>query len=479
MQGTNIIVIVADDLGARDLTCHGSTFYETPCLDRLARQGLLCAAAYASAPVCSPTRASLLTGRCPARVGITNWIGGSRRGPVIEAPYLHWLPLTERCIASELAGAGYQTWHVGKWHLGDEPFGPLAHGFQVNIGGCHHGHPPHGYWSPWRIPGLPDAEPGTYLTDHLTDRAIGLLRGRDRTRPFLLNLWHYAVHTPVQAPARLVEKYRRKAAALGLDRCDAFVDGGEMPMLPMRPGQPMARIRRRVVQSDPIYAAMIENLDANVGRLLDALAAEGLAEDTLVVFTSDNGGLATAEGAPTCNAPLAEGKGWDREGGVRVCQLARWPGRIPAGSRSAEPMWSCDLFPTMLAAAGLPGRPDLHRDGVDLLPHWRGGGVPDDRALCWHYPHYGNQGGQPASWVVRDGWKLVHRYGRAADELFHLAADPSEACDLAASHPGRVAALRVELDAWLADVSAHIPVRDPEYERLRALVPGVADNARD
>ncbi|MBN8525891.1 MAG: sulfatase [Planctomycetes bacterium] len=477
MSRTNIISIVIDDLGARDLTCTGSTFYETPCIDRFARQGLLCEAAYASAPVCSPTRASLMTGRCPARVGITNYIGGHRRGPMLEAPYLHWLPLTERSIASELAAAGYQTWHVGKWHLGDEAFGPSAHGFQVNIGGCHLGHPHRGYVAPWGIPGLEDAAEGTWLTEHLTDRAIALLRDRDPARPFLLNLWHYAVHTPIQAPPALVEKYRRKAAALGLDRHDAFVDGGPMTVLPQRAGQQMDRIRRRVVQSDPVYAAMMEHLDSNIGRLLEAVRAAGLEDNTLVVFTSDNGGLSTAEGAPTCNAPLAEGKGWDREGGVRVCQAVRWPGRIPAGSRSDAPTWSCDLFPTMLAAAGLPLRPALHRDGIDMLPHWRGGPAERGRALCWHFPHYGNQGGMPASWIVQDGWKLVHRYGRSADELFALAADPSEACDVAGQEPHHLAALRSGLDAWLVDVHAHRPVADPDFERLKALVPAVADNA--
>jgi arylsulfatase A-like enzyme len=222
---------------------------------------------------------------------------------------------------------------------------------------------------------------------------------------------------------------------------------------------------------------MIENLDANVGRLLAGLQAAGLEDDTLVVFTSDNGGLATTEGSPTCNAPLSEGKGWDREGGVRVCQMVRWPGRIPAGTTNTEPMQSCDLYPTFLEAAGLPLRPEQHRDGVTLLPTLTGAGQLPGRALFWHFPHYANQGGQPAAWVLRDGWKLIHRYESGRDELFHLPSDQSEAHDRVAELPDLARALRAELTAWQAEVEAQHPVADPEYERLRALVPRVPNNA--
>lgn len=479
MQQPNLILILIDDLGWMDLGCYGSRFHQTPHLDALAAQGMRFTRAYASSPVCSPTRASLMTGRAPARVGITNWIpGGDRRGRLREAPNLHWLPRTERSLAAELAAHGYQTWHVGKWHLGDAPFSPREHGFQVNHGGCHLGHPP-SYWAPFAIPGLEDAAPGIHLTDHLTERAIALLRARDPGRPFLLNLWHYAVHTPIQAPPALVEKYRRKAAASGLDRVPAFADGGEMPVLPQEPGRPMGRIRRRVVQSDPAYAALVEHLDAAVGRLLGELDRLGLARDTLVLFTSDNGGLATAEGSPTCNAPLSEGKGWDREGGVRVCQIARWPGQVAAGARCDQPVWSCDWFPTALAAAGLPPRPELHRDGVDLLPLLTGAGSPAARTLCWHFPHYGNQGGRPAAWALRGSWKLVHRYEAGSDELFDLEADPGETCDRAAGQPGIVAGLRRDLAAWQGEVEAIIPSPDPDWERLRALVPDGPANGDD
>ena len=479
MNQPNILMILIDDLGWMDLSCYGSSFYETPCLDRLAASGLRFTQAYATSPVCSPTRTSLMTGRYPARVGITNWIPGGRRGRLCEAPNLHWLPLTETSVASALREGGYQTWHVGKWHLGDEAFRPEAHGFDINIGGCHFGHPHGGYWAPWDIPGLGETAAGTHLTDHLTDRAIGLLRGRDPARPFFLNLWHYAVHTPIQAPEALIGKYQRKAARLGLDRAPAFADGGEMPVLPTAPGQPMPRIRRRIIQSDPAYAAMVEQLDTAIGRLLAALDELDLARDTLVVFTSDNGGLATAEGSPTCNAPLSEGKGWDREGGVRVCQIVRWPGRVAAGTTCEVPVQSCDWYPSFLAAAGLPLRPGQHRDGVDLAPLLSGRGALAPRTLFWHFPHYGNQGGQPASWALRDGWKLVHRYESGRDELFNLAEDLAERHDRSGERPDIRAGLRQELAAWQRDVEAVEPVPDPEWERLRALVPACPDNSRE
>ncbi len=483
MPQPNILLILIDDLGWRDLSCYGSTFYETPRLDALAREGLRFTDAYATCPVCSPTRASILSGKYPARVGVTNWIGGCREGRLLEAPYLHYLPRTEVSLAQALREGGYQTWHVGKWHLGDEPFYPEHHGFDVNIGGCHWGHPQGGYFSPWHHPTLPDAAPGTYLTDHLTDRAIDLIRQRDSSRPFFLNLWHYAVHTPIQAPASLVEKYRRKARVLGLDMLNPYTDGGEGPVLPTagerQQGRGMAHICRRVVQSDPAYAAMIENLDGSIGRVLDVLTSEGLAENTLVAFVSDNGGLSTAEGSPTCNAPLAEGKGWDREGGNRVCQIVRWPAVTRAGGTCAVPVQSCDFYPTFLAAAGLPPRPLQHVDGLNMMPLLAGDGALPDRALFWHYPHYGNQGGQPASWMLRDGWKLIHRYERSADELFHLPSDISEAHDRAQECPERVAALRAELEGWQREVEAKLPKPNPEWERLRALVPGVPNNARE
>ena len=294
----NILFFLIDDLGCRDLGCYGSSFYETPRLDRLAAEGTRFTRAYASCPVCSPTRASILSGQYPARVGMTHYIGGRDEGQLASVPYLHYLPLEQKSLASALREGGYQTWHVGKWHLGDEAFYPEHHGFDRNIGGCGWGAPQKGYFSPWDLPNLENQADGTYLTDHLTDRAIELIRERDPDKPFFLNFSHYAVHTPIQAPPQLVEKYRAKARRLKLDRIPSHVEGEYFPCL----HKSDQRLQRRVLQSDAAYAAMLENLDHNIGRVLDALEAAGLTEDTLVCFTSDNGGLSTAEGAPTCNA---------------------------------------------------------------------------------------------------------------------------------------------------------------------------------
>jgi len=308
----NMIFILLDDLGWRDLGCYGSPFYETPNLDRLAAEGMSFTNAYAAAPVCSPTRASILTGKYPATVGVTQYIGGHAVGKLCDVPYFHVLPMQEISLARALKEhGGYQTWHVGKWHLGERETRPEQHGFDVNLGGCGWGSPKHGYFSPYHCPALTDGPPGEYLTDRLTDEAMKLIASSGDAssasggeKPFFLNLWHYAVHTPIQAPEALVEKYRRKAAALGLDKINAIEEGDFFPCEHKR----TERIQRRRIQSDPAYAAMVENLDWNIGRLLQALEESGKAQETIVIFTSDNGGLATAEGSPTCNAPLAGGR---------------------------------------------------------------------------------------------------------------------------------------------------------------------------
>ncbi|MCL2648404.1 MAG: sulfatase, partial [Phycisphaerales bacterium] len=456
-MATNIISILIDDLGVRDLGCFGSTFYETPRLDALAKEGMRFTNAYAACPVCSPTRAAMMSGKYPARVGVTNWIAtgwphwDAVAGKLCSVPYLHYLPLEEVSVARALREGGYQTWHVGKWHLGDEPFYPEHHGFDVNVGGYWMGGPRNGYWSPYKNPKLADGPEGEYLTDRITDEAIKLIRGRDRGRPFFLNLCHYAVHIPIQSPPELVEKYRAKAKAMHLDVASPFVEGELMPFLPLREGEAVPHVRRRIVQSDPVYAAMIENLDTNIGRLLDALAEEGLVEDTLVTFTSDNGGLATAQGAPTCNLPWSEGKGWNAEGGTRVCQIARYPKKIAAGSTCHTPVTTTDFYPTFLQAAGLPLRPKQHVDGLSMVPLFENPAASLPReAVFWHYPHYSGQGGAPAaSLVTGDGrWKLIKFFEDNHLELYDLVNDPSETRNLASQEPERTRRLYALLQAW-------------------------------
>ena len=395
----NVIFILIDDFGWKDSSCYGSTFYETPNIDRLAQDGMRFTDAYAACPVCSPTRASILSGKYPATVGVTDWIdwGGKvhpARGKLVDVPYIKHLPLEEKTLAATLREQGYQTWHVGKWHLGGPEYYPDKQGFDVNIGGCHWGMPLNGYFSPWGIPTLEEGPEGEYLTDRLTDEAINLIHNNDG-KPFFLNLWYYSVHIPIEAKPEKIRKYEAKARAMGLDTLKTFEVGEFFPCEHKKD----QRILRRLVQSDPAYAAMIESLDENIGRLLQAVAEAGQTENTIVVFTSDNGGLATAEGSPTSNAPLAEGKGWMYEGGTREPLIIKWPEMVQSGSLCAIPVTSPDFYPTMLDLIGLDLLPEQHCDGVSFLPLLQGAKLLERDAIFWHYPHYGNQGGTPGSSV--------------------------------------------------------------------------------
>jgi arylsulfatase A-like enzyme len=471
MQKPNIILILIDDLGWRDLSCYGSTFYETPNLDQLAASGMLFTDAYASSPVCSPTRASILSGKYPANVGITNFIGGYAEGRLACVPYLNHLPLSEVSIARALGRAGYTTWHVGKWHLGDDDFHPDRHGFDVNIAGCHWGYPHDGYFSPYGLPTMEDGPPGEYLTDRLTDEAIRLIQGHSGA-PFFLNLWHYAVHIPIQSTDPLILKYRKKADDLGLDQLETFRQGEHFPCLHKQEG----RILRRLIQSDPVYAAMMENLDSNVGRLLRAVDQSGERDNTLILFTSDNGGLATAEGSPTSNLPLIEGKGWMYEGGTRVCQLVCWP-RVIQPSRCSVPVTSPDLYPTLLAAAGLEPMPEQHQDGVSLLPLLQGGAKLARDAIFWHYPHYSNQGGTPGASIRAGDYKLIEFFEGGKLELYNLKDDISEQRDLSHREPERQRELHERLVQWRESIEAKIPPPNPNYEQQRKLPGPGADSA--
>jgi len=464
LKRPNIVFILIDDMGWRDLSCYGSRFYETPNLDRLAAEGMRFTNGYASCPVCSPTRASILTGKYPATVGVTDWIDcGGRlhpcKGKLVDVPYLKYLPLSEKSLASALRDGGYQTWHVGKWHLGGEPYWPQRHGFDVNIAGSDWGAPGRGYFSPWGMPNLPDGPPGEYLNDRLTDECIKLIRGAGG-RPFFLHLCHYAVHQPIQAPADLVKKYAQKARAMGLDRAPTFAEGDFFPTEHKK----HLRIQRRLVQSDPTYAAMIENLDWNVGRLLRALDETGLADDTAVFFTSDNGGLATSEGSPTCNAPLAEGKGWMYEGGTREPLLVRWPAAIRPGSTCDEPVTSTDFYPTILEMARMDLLPQQHGDGTSLLPLLKGATRLARPAIYWHYPHYGNQGGTPGSSVRSGDFKLIEFFEDGRLELYNLRDDEGERDNLAARMPRKAAELGAMLARWRQSVAAKIPAPNPDYQ---------------
>ena len=442
----NIIIFLADDLGARDLGCYGSTFHDTPHLDRMAQDGMKFTNAYAACPVCSPTRAALLTGRWPQRTGITDFIGAAqpekwqRPTKLLPAPYAEQLALEETTLAEALKAAGYATMHAGKWHLGGPKFYPEQQGYDVNMGGLDKGGPYGGkkYFSPYDNPRLPDGPTGEHLADRLAAECGKFIEAH-QDRPFFVSYCLYDVHTPLLGKPELVKKYAERARQIFADEWG-------------REGERKVRL----TQNFPVYGAMVETMDGAVGAVLAKLDALGLAEKTLVIFTSDNGGLSTSEGWPTSNAPLRAGKGWLYEGGVREPFIVRWPGQVAAGSVSGRIISTPDIFSTVIEACGLAIVKSA-QDSVSLLPTLRGVAQPARSPVFWHYPHYGNQGGFPGG-ALRDGdWKLIENYETGALELYNLAADPSEKFDRAADAPARVKTLHAQLTAWRTAVGAKMP----------------------
>jgi arylsulfatase A-like enzyme len=457
----NFLFILADDLGWKDLGCYGSTFYETPNLDRLATTGMRFTNAYAACPVCSPTRASILSGKYPARMATTDWFGapqpdmahkhrGTRDKPLLPASYIPQLPLEEESLAEALKDGGYSTFFAGKWHLGKEGFHPEDQGFDVNKGGHHRGSPhPGGYFSPYGNPKLPDGPEGEHLPDRLA-RETNIFIDEHRDAPFLAYLSFYSVHTPLQARDDLIKKYEAKKAALG-DHDPVW--GKEGPR------------KLRLVQEHAVYAGMVEAMDAAVGKVLDHLDQRNIADNTIVIFMSDNGGLSTSEGHPTSNLPLRAGKGWLYEGGIREPMIIRSPGVTKGGSVCDTPVTSTDFYPTMLEMANLPPKSAQHVDGVSLTPLLQGGTTLERDALYWHYPHYGNQGGTPGAAIREGDWKLIEYFDDKPVELFNLAEDVGEQQNLAAAMPERVAQLRGKLDAWQKEVGARFPTANPNAKQ--------------
>jgi arylsulfatase A-like enzyme len=438
-QKLNFVFILMDDLGWRDVGFNGSTFYETPNIDRLAAQGMRFSSAYAACPVCSPTRASIMTGKYPARLNITNFIAGMRAGKLKPPEYLHQLPLEEFTIGEAFKEAGYSTCFIGKWHLGGPEYFPDKQGFETNVAvaaGCG------GYFSPYKNFKLPDSPPGEYLTDRLTDEAVKFLKS-PKEKPFLLYLSHYAVHVPLQAKKDIEARYAAKAAGLPAPAGPRFVPEGS--------------VQARQVQDHAVYAAMVQSMDESVGRIMKALDELGLADNTAVIFMSDNGGLSTAEGSPTANVPLRGGKGWLYEGGVREPLIIKWPGVTAPGSVCDAPVISTDFYPTMLEMAGLAPRPQQHCDGVSIAGLLRGEKTLARKAIFWHYPHYSNQGGGPGGAVRAGDLKLIEFYEDDHVELYNVKDDISEKHDLAAASPEKAAELRKMLHEWRNEVGAHMP----------------------
>lgn len=450
----NMLFILVDDYGVRDVGVEGSAFYETPAIDALARSGMRFTQGYASCRVCSPSRASILLGQAPARHGITDWIGAGtgehfaqeRHTRLLAPEYVRALPAPDTTLAEALKEAGYTTFFAGKWHLGSKGSWPEDHGFDINKGGWDAGSPAGGYYAPWTNPNLPSGPAGESLTQRLASETIAFME-QNRDKPFLAYLSFYAVHGPIQTTKELWSKYRDKAAKQPAP-AERFAIDRTLPV--------------RQVQDNPVYAGLVENMDTAVGRVLKRLDELGLAANTIVCLTGDNGAVTSGDSYSSSARPYRGGKGRQWEGGLRVPFYIRAPGVTQPGATCATPVVHTDFYPTLLELAGLPLRPRQHVDGVSLVPLLKGGAL-GPRALCWHYPHYGNQGGEPSSVIRRGDWKLIHYWEDGRNELYNLPADAGEQRDLAAQEPARAAALWAELEAWLKEAGARLPRPNPAY----------------
>ncbi len=455
----NILFILVDDYGIKDVGIEGSTFYETPHIDALARSGMRFTQGYANCPVCSPSRASILLGKYPTRHGITDYIGAAvgetfakrRHVKLLPPEYVHNLPAADTTLAEALKQAGYATFFAGKWHLGSKGSWPEDHGFDINKGGWDAGSPVGGYFAPWTNPNLPSGPRGESLTQRLAGETITFIE-QHKDQPFLAYLSFYAVHGPIQTTEPLWSKYRAKAAKQPAP-AERFQIDRTLPV--------------RQVQDNPIYAGLIENMDTAVGRVLKRLDELGLTDHTIVCFTSDNGGVTSGDSYSSSELPYRGGKGRQWEGGLRVPFYIRAPGVTRPGSTCATPVIGTDFYPTLLELAGLPLRPRQHVDGVSLVPLLRGGTLAP-RPLFWHYPHYGNQGGEPSSVIRKGDWKLIHYWEDNRNELYHLSADVGERHDLAAKEVERTRQLWTELHAWLRATGAKLPRPNPDYQEAWA-----------
>ncbi|GAB5558993.1 MAG: sulfatase [Synoicihabitans sp.] len=438
------MVFLVDDLGFADIRANNpQSFYDTPQIDRLAAEGVRFTDGYAANPVCSPTRYALMTGKYPSRVDATNFFSGQRSGKFNTAPFIDNMPLADITIAQVLKGQGYRTFFAGKWHLGEsEEYYPQNRGFDINMGGHTRGGPYTGnkYFSPFENPQLhPDSPEGDHLPDRLARETASFIAA-NKDRPFFAYLSFYSVHTPLMGRPDLVAKYEKRARKIfGEEFKEEEQVFGDKPR------------RVRVLQKHAVYAAMVEAMDEAVGKVLQQLEDSGVADKTIVVFTSDNGGLSSSEGSPTSNLPLRGGKGWTYEGGIREPWIFRYPGVTAPGSVSATQISSIDLFPTLAAAAGADF--DHAVDGVDLGPVLAGEDLPE-RPLFWHYPHYSNQGGIPSGAIRVGDYKLIERYEDGRVHLYNLKRDIGEQHDLAAKNPQIVTRMRAQLHAWYEEVDA-------------------------
>ncbi|MBN3584182.1 sulfatase [Algoriphagus aestuarii] len=444
----NVLIIHVDDLGWADIEPLGSDFYETPHINQLASEGILFTDSYAAAPICSPTRAAMLTGKYPARLGITDWIRAKFQGVTtsglpgeyevfedkpLKTPKIQgYLPLEEVTIAERMKAHGYQTLHVGKWHLGEEGYYPTDQGFDVNIGGNDLGQPP-SYFDPYlpekprefyEITTLKPRKTGEFLTDREGDEVVNYIRTK-KGEKFFIHWAPYAVHTPIMGKPDLVEKYKQK-----------------------EPGN----------QRNAEYAALVESVDQNVGKVMEALVELGLRENTLVIFSSDNGGLIGNYDNPiTNNYPLKSQKGYPYEGGIRVPTIVSWPGKLPMGALSETPIITMDWIPTILDFMGENPRQE-GLDGISLKPVLENPSQKVDRDLFWHFPHYRLSDIVPYA-IIRSGdYKLIHYFDGSQDELYNLEYDMEEKVNVISTRKAIADKLQIKLENWLKETGARLPV---------------------
>lgn len=460
----NVLFILVDDLGWNDISCMGSDFYETPNIDRLSEQGIRFTNAYAACQVSSPSRASIMTGQYTPRHGVTDWIGDlegeawrdrKRNTKMLPACYEWNLAAEESTLPEYLRKGGYTTFMAGKWHLGDEGSWPEDHGFDINIGGWTAGSPQKGgYFSPWNNPKLEDGEDGENLSLRLANETASFMEQQIKSKskkPFFAYLAFYAVHGSIETTEEKWNYFRNKAEEQGIANEGFKVDR----TLPVRQHQ-----------DNPVYAGLVQQMDDAVGIVLDKLEELGLDENTMVIFTSDNGGVTSGDAYSTSLLPLRGGKGRQFEGGIRVPLIVRYPGMSTSHTTCDTPVSGIDYYPTIVDYAGMKPNKNQVVDGVSIMPLLEGGTL-ESRPLFWHYPHYGNQGGEPSSIIRKGDWKLIYYHEDKRCELYNLAMDITECEHLNHLYPEKVDELKSDLDAWLVDVGARMPVADSEYSPIK------------
>lgn len=498
----NIIFFLVDDMGWSDLGCYGSTFYETPNIDAFAKENIRFTQAYAASHVCSPSRASIISGKYPARLHLTDWLPGRREFPfqkLKNAEVVQHLPYNQPTLPGILKENGYHTAIIGKWHLGEDSASTSRQGFEMHLPAYNLGWPNGTYFSPFGMEGLDDGRKGEYLTDRLTDEALKYIE-ENREHPFFLLLSHYAVHDPVEGRGDLVHKYEKKLQQMGKTKKNAYILEGnpddhafsreeldELLKDERYAGYrnlPNRIVKIKQLQDNPEFAAMVESVDESFGRVLQQLKTLKLDDNTIIVFFSDNGGMSAAnfhnparkisecdldKAFSTSNLPLRGGKGWLYEGGIREPLMIRWPGKQVKSGVCETPVVSTDFLPTLLDMAGISVPARYEGDGMSITPLLLGNRDQinrlENRAIYWHFPQYSNHGAQSPGGAIRYGkYKLIEYFENFRVELFDLQADPGEQHDLSATAPAIVKDLTRRLHNWRKSVNANMPVPNKDYD---------------